>query len=53
MLSLIKPILLTFLKSEKVKTLIVELLEKLAKESDNDIDDKAVAFIKRGLFPEK
>ena len=30
-----------------------DLLERLAKESDNDLDDKAVEFIKRGLFPPK
>ena len=40
---------MTFLKSEKFKLFVVDLLEKLSKESDNDLDDKAVEFIKRGL----
>ena len=49
MLAILKPIVLTFLKSDKFKQFVVDLLEKLSKESDNDLDDKAVAFIKRGL----
>jgi hypothetical protein len=49
MLALLKPIVLTFLKSEKFKLFVIDLLEKLSKESDNDLDDKAVEFIKRGL----
>ena len=53
MLALLKPIVLTFLKSEKFKLFVVDLLEKLSKESDNDLDDKAVEFIKRGLKVEK
>ena len=38
-----------FLKSDKFKVFVVDLIEKLSKESDNDLDDKAVEFIKRGL----
>ena len=49
MLAILKPIVLTFLKSDKFKQFVVDLLEKLYKESDNDLDDKAVEFIKRGL----
>ena len=49
MLALLKPIVLTFLKSEKFKLFVIDLLEKLSKESDNDLDDKAVEFIKRVL----
>ena len=49
MLAILKPIVLTFLKSDKFKQFVVDLLEKLSKESDNDLDDKAVDFIKRGL----
>ena len=49
MLALLKPIVLTFLKSEKFKLFVIDLLEKLSKESDSDLDDKAVEFIKRGL----
>ena len=49
MLALLKPLVLTFLKSDKFKVFVVDLIEKLSKESDNDLDDKAVEFIKRGL----
>lgn len=53
MITLIRPILFSFLQSEKVKLLIVDMLTKLAESTDNDIDDKAVKFIKNGLFPTK
>jgi hypothetical protein len=29
------------------------LLAKLAESTDNDVDDKAVEFIRNGLFPNK
>ena len=50
MITLIRPILFSFLNSEKVKRLIVDLLRKLAEQSDNTVDDEAVKFIERGLF---
>jgi hypothetical protein len=50
MITLIRPILFSFLNSEKVKRLIVDLLKKLAEQSDNTVDDEAVKFIERGLF---
>ena len=50
MITLIRPILFSFLNSEKVKRLIVDLLTKLAEQSDNTVDDEAVKFIERGLF---
>ena len=53
MITLIRPLLFSFLQSDRVKLLIVEMLEKLAKTTDNNIDDKAVEFIKNGLFPNK
>ncbi len=53
MIALIRPILFSFLKSEKVKLLIVDMLTKLAESTDNEIDDKAVEFIRNGLFPAK
>ena len=39
MITLIKPILFAFFKSDAVKKLLVDLLEKLAQETDNDLDD--------------
>ena len=53
MIALIRPILFSFIQSEKVKQLIVDLLTKLAESTDNDVDDKAVEFIRNGLFPAK
>lgn len=53
MITLIRPLLFSFLQSDRVKSLIVEMLEKLAETTDNDIDNKAVEFIRNGLFPSK
>ena len=46
MITLIRPILFSFLNSEQVKRLIVDLLTKLAESTDNEVDDAAVEFIK-------
>jgi len=53
MLTLIRPILFTFLGSTQVKRLVVEMLRTLSKSTDNTIDDKAVEFIENGLFPKQ
>ena len=53
MITIIRPILFSFLNSDKVKMLVVDLLTKLAESTDNEIDDKAVEFIRNGLFPNK
>ena len=49
MLALAKPFVLSALKSPKFKTFVIELLEKLVAQSDNDLDDKALALVKKGL----
>ena len=49
MITLIKPILFAFFKSDSVKKLIIDLLSKLVKETDNDLDDTAVAALKVAL----
>mgnify|MGYP006233994277 CR=1 FL=1 len=49
MLAILKPFVLSALKSPKFKTFVVELLEKLVEQSDNKLDDKAVAVVKKGL----
>tara|TARA_R100000654_G_scaffold32772_1_gene57802 strand:+ start:149 stop:307 length:159 start_codon:yes stop_codon:yes gene_type:complete len=49
MLAILKPIVLTFLKSDKFKSFVVDLLEKLAEQTDNELDDKALAIVKKGL----
>ena len=40
---------MTFLKSDKFKVFVVDLLEKLVEMSDNELDDKALAIVKKGL----
>ena len=49
MITLIKPILFAVFKSDAVKKLLVDLLEKLSQETDNDLDDTAVAALKVAL----
>ena len=53
MITLIRPILFSFFQSQKVKLLILDMLTKLSESTDNDVDDKAVEFIRNGLFPGK
>jgi len=53
MIALIRPLLFQFIQSEKVKRLVIDLLRKLAEQTDNTVDDKAVEFIENGLFPNK
>jgi hypothetical protein len=50
MITLIRPILFSFINSTQVKRLIVDMLRKLAQQTDNTVDDQAVDFIERGLF---
>jgi len=50
MITIIRPVLFSFIESPKVKRLIIDLLRKLASTTDNTVDDQAVDFIERGLF---
>jgi hypothetical protein len=49
MITLIKPILFAFINSDAVKKLIIDLLSKIAEQTDNDLDDTAVAALKLTL----
>ena len=49
MLAILKPFVLSALRSPKFKTFVIELLQKLVEQSDNDLDDKALAVVKKGL----
>ncbi len=49
MLAILKPFILTALKSPKFKIFVVELLEKLVEQTDNELDDRAVQIVKKGL----
>jgi len=49
MLALIKPLVLTSLKSDKFKLFVFQLLEKLVESTDNELDDRALQIVKKGL----
>ena len=50
MFLLLKPILLRFINSKAAKEFIVESLRTLSKQTDNQVDDVAVAYIERLLL---
>ena len=50
MITLVKPILFAFIKTQAVKELIVKLLEAYAKSTDNTVDDKLVELVKKNLL---
>ena len=52
MIRLIKPILLALVTSRQVKELVVQLLEKLAQDTENTLDDIAVRSVKEALLGE-
>ena len=49
MLAIVKPFVLSALRSPKFKTFVIDLLQKLVEQSDNDLDDKALEIVKKGL----
>lgn len=51
MIFLLRPILLRFLKSNAVKTLVLDLLKAYAESTDNTVDDQVVTFVEKNLFP--
>ena len=51
MITLIRPILFSFVTSKQVKKLIVDLLEALAANTENSLDDLAVKTVKNALLP--
>ena len=50
MITLLKPIILTFAKSASVKRLILDVLKKLVATTDNQLDDAAVELIETKIF---
>ena len=50
MITLLKPIILAFAKSDSVKRRIVDVLKKLVATTDNQLDDQAVEFIETKIF---
>ena len=51
LVELFKPILMWLRDSAEVKRLVVELLERYAASTDNDIDDLVVATVRKALIP--
>jgi len=49
--AVIRPILFSFLTSKQVKQLIVDVLDALAKKTENTLDDQAVEAVRRALLP--
>ena len=49
MLTILKPIILSFIKTQKFKIFVIEMLEKLVEQTDNELDDRAVQIVKKGL----
>lgn len=49
-IALIKPVLFSFLTSKAVKELVIELLKKYVKTTDNQIDDTVVLLVEQKLF---
>ena len=49
MLAILKPVILSFAKSEKFKVFVIQCLEKLVAQTDNKLDDQDVAVVKKGL----
>jgi len=49
-LSILRPILFSFLASKAMKKLVVDLLRALVKMTDNDLDDRAVDVVERELL---
>ena len=52
MITLIRPILITFVTSRRVKELICDLLDKLVKTTDNHLDDIAARSVRHALLGE-
>ena len=53
MIILVRPIIFAFLKSKSVSILVCDLLEALAKLSENKLDDLAVAKVREMLLEDK
>ena len=49
----LKPVIMWLKDSMQVKELVVELLERYAASTDNDIDDLIVATVRTALLPKK
>ena len=53
MLSLLRPIIFTFLRSKAVRQLALDLVRACVEKTDNDVDDKLCDMLEQALFPGK
>ena len=51
MLKILKPLLLRFLSTSACKQLVIDLLRAICKQTSNNLDDQAVDFLEKLLFP--
>jgi len=50
LVAVVKPLVVSIATHPAVKNLVVELLEKYVKTTDNTVDDVVVALVKEKLF---
>ena len=50
MITLIRPILISFVTSRRVKELICDLLDRLVQSTDNKLDDIAARSVREALL---
>ena len=53
MITILRPILLTFLKSKAIRQLALDLVRACVEKTDNDVDDKLCDMLEQALFPGK
>ena len=53
MLTIIRPILFTFLKSKAIRQLALDLVRACVQKTDNDVDDRLCDMLEQALFPGK
>ena len=52
MISLIRPILISFVTSRRVKELVCDLLDRLVESTENELDDAAARGVRAALLGE-
>ena len=53
MLTLLRPIIFTFLRSKAVRQLALDLVRACVEKTDNDVDDRLCDMLEQALFPGK
>ncbi len=51
MFNFLQPLLLSYLTSVGARKLLIEVLEKIAQQTNNSLDDLAVDAVRRALLP--